>query len=125
MSKPKDPAEYMASLFEDDDRPDPTKGGTTTGGSHPDTSHEAAVRVWPKTGTQRAKILQLLYNLWPGGLTDEEIQDRTGMGGSSERPRRIELTGMGWVINTLHTRETHGGDQAIIWQYKPAEGEKV
>ena len=125
MTPAKDPAEYMASLFDDDPRPDPTKERTTTGSSHPNTSHKAAVRVWPKTGTQRAKILKLLYDLWPGGLTDEEIQTRLSMVGNSERPRRIELTGMGWLIDTLHTRETLGGDQAIIWQYKPAEGEKV
>ncbi len=109
----------------DDSRQKPTADRTTTGHDHPETSHMAAARVWPKTGTQRAKILKLLYDLWPGGQTDEEIQIRLGMPANSERPRRIELTRMGWVTDTFHTRETLGGDKAIIWQYVPMKGEKV
>lgn len=79
----------------------------------------------PKTGTQRAKVLKLLYITWPGGLTDEKIQDRLEIHGSSERPRRGELVRDGWVIDTGHRRDTRGGDPAIIWQYVPMPGEKL
>ncbi len=115
----------MTLPFGDDPRADPEASQTTTGTDHPETSHMAAARVWPKTGTQRAKILKLLYTLWPGGLTDEEIQDRLGMPANSERPRRIELTRMGWLVDTGHTRETRGGDPAILWQYVPLKGEII
>ncbi len=125
MSRPKDPAEYMASLFDDENRRDPTAEGTTTGTDPPETSHMAAARVWPKTGTQRAKILKFLYDLWPGAATDERMQDMLGVHGSSQRPRRGELVTLGWVKDTGHTEPTHGGDPAILWQYVPAKGEKI
>lgn len=122
----------MTLPFEGDSRLDPTVNQTTTGTDHPTTSHEAAGRVWPRTGTQRAKVLRLFYNAWlawdtawPAGFTDEEAQDRLGMAANSERPRRGELTRMGWLVDTGHKRATRGGDPAIIWQYAPDPGEKL
>lgn len=125
MSRPKDPAEYMASLFDDDPRPDPTENRTSTGAGHPDTSHEAAARVEPKSGTQREQVLRFFYKNWPGGFTDEEVWIRMGLPYGSTLARRNELFNDGWLKDTGHRRKTQAGGNAIIWQYVPLKGEKL
>lgn len=92
---------------------------TTTGRDHPPTSHQAAERVWPRSGTQRATVLMLLYDTYPGGLTDEEMQTRLHMNPNTQRPRRGELVKQGWVRDAGYKRETRGGDPAIVWTYRP------
>ena len=49
------------------------------------------------------------------GLTDEEIQLRTGMNPSTQRPRRIELQKRGF-IEQAGTRRTASGRQAAVWR---------
>ncbi len=93
--------------------------GTITGHDHPSTSHEAAERVLPKTGTQRARVLYEI-KAWSHvgmGRTDEELQTLLDMNPSSERPRRIELLNMGWIENSGQTRITRSGAKAIVWRY--------
>jgi hypothetical protein len=86
---------------------------TTTGRDHPATSHYAAERILPKTGTQRSRVLEAIRR--QGGLTDEEIADRLGMNPSSVRPRRQELQKAGWVEDSGDRRPTASGAQAIVW----------
>ena len=97
----------------------PDQPGTITGAAHPSTSHEAALRVLPKSGTQRRRVLTALMMAAFGGhgLTDEELQDQLDMNPSSERPRRIELQQMGWIENSGQTRVTRSGAKAIVWRY--------
>ncbi len=88
----------------------PDRPGTITGHDHPSTSHEAAERVVPRSGTQRRKVLWALSVAGFNGLTDEEIQHYLVMNPSSERPRRIELLNRGWTSKTPAKPESH--DQA-------------
>ncbi len=99
-----------------DDRGDPTIEHTTTGHDHPDTSHEAARRILPKTGTQRRKVLSVV-GIAP--LTDEEIGELLKMNPSSVRPRRGELVTMGWLEDSGQRRLTESGAKAIVWQVRP------
>ena len=48
----------------------PDQPGTITGTDHPPTSHEAAERVLPRTGTQRRRVLTQLKLLHPYGMED-------------------------------------------------------
>jgi hypothetical protein len=86
---------------------------TTTGANHPDTSFEAAERVLPVSGTQRAKVFDALSL---SGLTDEEIGLVLKMNPSSVRPRRGELVNEGWVKDSGKRRKTDAGYNAIVWQ---------
>lgn len=100
-------------------RPNPAAAGTTTGQNHPTTSHQAAARVAPKSGTQRYRVLQLLFSAWPDGYTDEEMQQMLDMNPSSQRPRRQELQRGGWLVDAGYTRRTASGADATVWRYVP------
>lgn len=62
----------------------------------------------------RAKILGAL-RASPAPLTDEELQEVTGLQPSSERPRRIELVEAGEVVAAPVTKPTKSGRRAQAW----------
>jgi hypothetical protein len=92
---------------------------TTTGIDHPDTSHYAADRIRPRTGTQRARVLEFIQQADEFGATDEEIQDGLGLNPSSQRPRRQELQKAGWIVDSGGRRKTRSGASAIVWTVAP------
>ncbi len=100
-------------------RPSPTEPRTTTGVDHPETSHQAALRIEPLTGTQRGRILNYLRNVGINGATDQELQQMLRISESAERPRRGELVRQEWVVDSGKTRQTSSGAQAIVWVYSP------
>ncbi len=111
--------EAEAAFFGPEDASSP---GTTTGAAHPETSHAAALRVLPVTGTQRAAVLDMLkaWSLFDsGGATDEEMQHSLEMPANSQRPRRQELVKLGWITDSGSTRKTESGAEAIVWRYVP------
>lgn len=85
---------------------------------HGDTAKAAAKSIKLRSGTQRAAVLLELYAVnqagW-GGLTDELLQIRLGMGASSERPRRVELVRMGFVEDSGKRSQTAAGLDAVLW----------
>ena len=82
---------------------------------HSVTSWAAAVRFADAAPTARARVRALLEYLAPEGLTDEQITDALHMNPSTERPRRIELTAAGIVVDSRTTRATRSGAQAVVW----------
>lgn len=78
-----------------------------------ETSRQAAQTV-RNPDADRERIYQALVNVWPDGLTDEQIQDRLRMDGNTERPRRGELAKAG-RIKTQGTRTTKSGKSAAVW----------
>ncbi len=100
-------------------RPDPERLGTTTGKNHPETSHQAAMRARPTSGTQRKAVLDLLKNAYPDGYIDEEMVQILGMNPNSQRPRRGELVEDGWSIDSGLRRLTSYREEAIVWRYVP------
>jgi hypothetical protein len=93
----------------------PERAETTTGTDHPITSHLAAFRVMPRSGTQRRRLLNLLVEAYPGGLTDEDFAERTGLSLNTIRPRRGELVRGGWAYATRERRKTQHDNDAIVW----------
>jgi len=81
---------------------------------HSQTSLAAAVRNFPRAGTQRRRVFDLLAAN-PDGFTDHEMQDMLQMNPSTQRPRRIELVEQGWVVDSGITRRTPSGDKAAVW----------
>jgi hypothetical protein len=81
------------------------------------TSRLAAAEIVPHAENLRARVLECLQQ-HPAGLTDEEIQQLTGIEGSTERPRRGELARAGKIVKTWQTRATKSGRLAAVWQAK-------
>lgn len=88
--------------------------GTTTGHDHPRTSHAAAARALPRTGTQRAAVLRYISER-PFGATDDEIAAGLGIPGNSVRPRRVELAEAGWIERSGKTRRNAYGNECDVW----------
>lgn len=64
-------------------------------------------------------VLNALWKARESGLTDEEIQARTKLNPSTERPRRGELVEYGRVVDTGERRPTKSGRPAIVWNLSP------
>jgi hypothetical protein len=80
---------------------------------HPDTARQASWSALPRTGTQRRRVLERIATR---PSTDEEIQRALAMSGNTERPRRVELVGGGWIRDSGDRRAyAPGGDPAIVW----------
>lgn len=80
------------------------------------TSRLAADSIVKNAATLRLKVLQALLSAGQGGLTREELEEVTGMGGNTLRPRVRELV-LAKQIRELPepmTRRTHSGREAAI-----------
>jgi hypothetical protein len=84
-----------------------------------DTSVMAAWRAWPRSGTQRERVLHWVMGRGEQGATDDEIQDALHLAGNSERPRRLELVERGWLVDSGVRRPSHQHGPAIVWVYQP------
>ncbi len=82
---------------------------------HSPTSVAAGEAIAPVAATLRAEVLAAIQAAGADGLTDEEVQTRLSLGGSTARPRRIELVESGLVTNSGRTRPTASGRQAVVW----------
>jgi len=93
--------------------------GSYYGGTPPHqdrkTSIDAAKAIKPNAATLRRKVLDAIEAAGPHGLTDQEIQDRLGMEGNTERPRRRELESAGFIKDSGTTRKTATGRKATVW----------
>lgn len=107
---------YDTPMFAPDGRPDPTLLNTITGRNHPDTSHAAALRALPCTGTGKARVLARLQEVHPAGLTDEELQRQLNMGPNTCRPRRVDLVREGWVEDSGERVPSSTGSPSIVWR---------
>ena len=82
--------------------------------SHSLTSMKAAQEIRPSKAKLQIQVLEAIKHS-ADGLTDEECQRVTGLQGSTQRPRRIELEIAGLIKNSGRTRETMSGRAAVIW----------
>lgn len=80
-----------------------------------ETSEEAAALIGPKAETLRMQVLKFLIDQGDDGATDEEIQDATGMGSNTERPRRRELEEANLVLKTYRIRRNRSKRRAAVY----------
>lgn len=88
----------------------------TANGARP-TSVAAARAALPRSGTQRARILEAVldaHRRGAGGACDVELSRHLALGLNSVRPRRLELLEAGLVVDTGHTRQ-HDGRAHTVW----------
>lgn len=102
----------MNSLFDPEQLPEPFDDPPAQ--RHSITSVAAADAIKPSAANLRQQVL-VFIRASPDGVTDEEIQQGTGIGPSTERPRRIELVKAGAVFDSGRTRATRSGRQAVVW----------
>jgi len=76
------------------------------------TSYDAAAKMAGKAGSKRRNVL-IALSQHPDGLTDKEVQTLLHMGGSTERPRRIELL-RAKLIYASGDRQVRGTRQ-VVW----------
>jgi hypothetical protein len=79
-----------------------------------ETSRKAAFAVYPRSGTQRSRVLLSLAHRVVGGMTREELEEHLGLGGNSVHPRVLELIEGGWVYETPDRRLTRAGHEAVV-----------
>ena len=80
------------------------------------TSQAAAMKLLPRSGTQRRRVLDALVDAHQrgyGGATDPEVARLLELGGNSVRPRRGELVEMGLVEDSGRVRRHEGNDHAV------------
>lgn len=78
-----------------------------------ETSELAALRNFPKSGTQRARVLE---SLWKEPGMDYDVAARLHIPRSSAGPRRLQLVQGGWVQDSGRTRITENDCEAIVWK---------
>lgn len=99
--------------------------GVSLAPNQQDTSVRAALGVWPKTGTQRAKVLDAIREAGERGLTDDELIANEVVTFEACRARRGELESAGWITLKIEdgepaTRATRSGNDARVWVLSPA-----
>lgn len=82
---------------------------------HSAPSREAASKVKKDAKTLRQMVLEYLEGCGSRGATDDEIQEALSMEGSTERPRRVELQRLGYVIDSGRLRKTRSNRSATVW----------
>jgi hypothetical protein len=76
-----------------------------------DAARSAANRV----AADRQAILRALHSVYPDGLTDQQLQDMTGIEENSERPRRGSLEDDRLVERLGERRPTRSGVKAFVF----------
>lgn len=79
-----------------------------------DTQMAAAQRAFPKAGTRRKGILDLIVS--SQGLTDSEIEEITGLSHQSASASRNSLMNDGFIVDSGVRRQNVRGNPEIVWK---------
>jgi hypothetical protein len=98
--------------------PLPDPGADEVGRFHSDphpVEIPAALRVFPRTGSQRRLILDAVAAAGEHGITHDELAAIPEVSDRAHRTRRKELEMAGWVEDSGRTRLTVTGTDAVVW----------
>ena len=79
-----------------------------------DTQQLAAQQAFPKAGTRRREILELIVS--KQGLTDSEIEELTGLSHQSASASRNSLMNDGYIVDSGGRRRNVRGNPEIVWK---------
>jgi hypothetical protein len=79
------------------------------------TSIAAADAIKPCADNLRKQVFNYIRKQGKVGATDDECQTALGMGGSTQRPRRVELFQQGKICMATMMRKTRTGRNANVW----------
>ena len=102
----------MTDLF---DWTPPSKYPESPGFKEGTTSKAAARKIAPRAQTLRDQVWAALRNVWPAGLTADEVALRIGRKEFSVRPRLSELRALKQIQPTTLRRPNESGVDAIVW----------
>lgn len=96
-----------------------------------ETSRDAAILALPNVANHRQRVLHALYHAGWRGLTDFELEARTGIRQTSAGKRRLELERAGLVTRCMMVdpvtlqlvpgrRPAPSGASAAVWEITPA-----
>lgn len=89
---------------------------TSVGRRSPRTSHAAAERIYPRTGSMRRAVIEWLAGREIAGATDDEIEAHFGWTHQSASACRNRLMNDGWVEDSGEKRKVRrSGNLAIVW----------
>jgi len=80
----------------------------------PETQRQAAVAVYPSSGSLRLKVLNAI-GLSPYGMTDHELERKLKLRHQTVSARRNELLKDGWIVDSERRRLTDTGRKAVVW----------
>src|SRR4030067_2201212 len=75
----------------------------------------AALRAMPKTGSQREVILSLLHDVFPGGMSDEEVHGKTRYDIRICSTRRKDIEEGGWGVKAPCDTRARSGNEGAVW----------
>jgi hypothetical protein len=102
----------QASLFEGAS-PDPDRNRLGPFQRDSETSREAALDNYPRSGTQRRRVLDAIVTA-DDGYTREELSVDLHLPLNSVHPRVVELVNAGLVVASSKTRTTSTGSRAAV-----------
>lgn len=73
------------------------------------------------TGGNMQAVSLALMQRGDDGATDEELEEMTGLGPNSVRPRRIDLVRLHRATDSGRKRKTKRGWPATVWQWTGAK----
>lgn len=80
------------------------------------TSILSAIKLLPKSGSNRRRIYDLIYEAGSLGLCDHEIEEITNLKHQTASSARCGLVKDGWVQDAGLKRLTREGNKAIVWR---------
>lgn len=81
---------------------------------HSATSQAAAAGIEHRLNELETTVMDAISGA-TDGLTDNEGVDKTGLDGSTYRPRRVRLVELGLVADSGRSRKTESGRMATVW----------
>ena len=81
------------------------------------TSVDAALRAYPRSGSQRHRIWTLMTSR--DGMTADEVNEATGISPNTINPTIRGLVLDGWLKDGGQRRMTRSGNEAIVWEPIP------
>lgn len=84
-------------------------------GNARETSRIAALRITPRSGSTRRRVLFFIVEQGVTGATDDEIASALRLSPNTARPRRVELLEGFWVADSHNRRDSFYGNPATVW----------
>lgn len=112
MAKKPESNEDQMALFEAAKSDLPLRAPYASGS---DTSREAAESIEPASGTLRARVLGMIRDKGPLGMTCDEIEAESGLTHQTASARVNELMRLGAIVDSKMRRKTRSHRNAAVW----------
>jgi hypothetical protein len=83
-----------------------------------ETSRRAAANIFPRTGTLRRQVHDLVFSSGSGGSIDEELEIRMNGKHQSISAIRRSLVIDGYLVDSGRTRKNSIGNECIVWVHR-------